>query len=113
MSAEISGMESGKVTSRSFYAHSIPNANTIDWQLLVEHGKGVCDRSSLFGEAFSSSEMAGLIGRLHDIGKARKSFQDYLKNKTVLRLLMPITEIIRTRGRALVGRARTSRLLAS
>lgn len=80
-SAEMIDLESGKAPSRCFYAHSLPNANTIDWQLLLEHGKGVCERSRWFAESFSSSEMSGLIGWLHDVGKARKSFQDYLKRQ--------------------------------
>lgn len=63
----------------SLYAHSLPDVGLTGWQTLEAHSLQVAHLSRQFAEPFSSGAMAESIGLLHDAGKARKSFQDYLK----------------------------------
>ena len=63
----------------SLYAHSLPDVGLACWQTLDSHLLEVARLSRQFAEPFSSGAMAESIGLLHDAGKARKSFQDYLK----------------------------------
>lgn len=60
------------------YAHSKPNASVEEWQTLEEHLRGVDCRTAEFARSFLSEEWGRLLGRLHDFGKARSSFQRYL-----------------------------------
>lgn len=60
------------------YAHS-KGTDTADWQLLSEHLRNVSELSSAFAMAFDSGEAGRLVGWLHDLGKARSSFQSYLR----------------------------------
>jgi CRISPR-associated endonuclease/helicase Cas3 len=61
------------------YAHSLAHAPQADWQALSQHLSAVAERSAEFAKGFSSEEWARLIGLLHDLGKARASFQHYLE----------------------------------
>lgn len=60
------------------YAHSLPNHPPVDWQTLEDHSRHVAELAAEFATPFGSSETARLLGMLHDIGKARQSFQSYL-----------------------------------
>lgn len=60
------------------YAHS-NGTETANWQLLSEHLQNVADLCSSFAMAFDSYEAGRLIGWFHDLGKARSSFQSYLR----------------------------------
>ena len=66
------------------YAHSLENQPQEKWQSLEEHATQVASRAAGFANSFVSGEWANLAGLLHDLGKARKSFQDYLKRSNGL-----------------------------
>ena len=66
------------------YAHSLKNQPEEKWQNLEEHATQVAARAAGFANSFASDEWAKLAGLLHDLGKARKSFQDYLKRSNGL-----------------------------
>jgi CRISPR-associated endonuclease/helicase Cas3 len=81
------GRLSGEISFRRFqmiYAHSLENQPEGKWQPLENHATSVAKLAGEFAEAFSSGEWARLTGILHDLGKARKSFQDYLKRSNGL-----------------------------
>ncbi|MGI5923817.1 MAG: CRISPR-associated helicase Cas3' [Lentisphaeria bacterium] len=62
-----------------YYAHSKENAPQDEWQTLEEHADAVAEMAADFAEPFNSAQWARWLGELHDLGKARQSFQDYLK----------------------------------
>ena len=66
------------------YAHSLENQPQEKWQSLEEHAAQVAACAAEFANSFASGEWAKLAGLLHDLGKARKSFQDYLKRSNGL-----------------------------
>lgn len=62
----------------SVYAHS--NSFDIDtWQTLEEHSHNVANLAAQFATPFHSRPHATLLGFYHDLGKARPSFQSYLR----------------------------------
>lgn len=61
------------------YAHSLEGQNPEHWQPLSEHLGGVADRASGFAKIFKSEAWAQIAGWFHDLGKARQSFQNYLR----------------------------------
>lgn len=58
------------------YAHT-PNAKG-EWHRLGSHLKDVAERAQGFAGKFGASEIAGLLGLFHDLGKVNPKFQDYL-----------------------------------
>ena len=52
--------------------------NKSGWQLLSAHLQGVADRAREFAEPLGLADVAELAGLLHDLGKYRNSFQEYL-----------------------------------
>lgn len=60
------------------FAHSRKDVGREHWQLLEEHARNVARQAAAFAGAFKSSQWAELLGELHDLGKARCSFQSYL-----------------------------------
>ena len=63
----------------SVYAHSLEGLPTERWQTLVAHLAAVAERAAAFAQPFGSGEWARLLGEIHDLGKARSSFQSYLR----------------------------------
>ncbi len=61
------------------YAHSMKARPLSEWQLLEDHLAGVASRAGAFASPFGSSAWARLAGLLHDVGKSRIAFQNYLK----------------------------------
>ncbi len=47
--------------------------------MLVDHLTDTGELASAFADAFGSAAAAGLVGRLHDVGKADPAWQDYLR----------------------------------
>ncbi len=64
---------------RKVYAHSLPGCPDSEWQTLEEHSRNVADLAAKFAAPFGSSEAARLLGLVHDLGKATKEFQEYLR----------------------------------
>ena len=60
------------------YAHSLADRPQSEWELLQRHLAAVGERAAQFAEAFGWSEAARVAGRLHDIGKCSRAFQDYI-----------------------------------
>lgn len=66
-----------------YYAHS--NDGPPDgWQPLEEHLREVSRMAGGFAAAFSSDDWAWNLGWLHDLGKATRAFQHYLKSSNGL-----------------------------
>ena len=67
----------------SYYAHTVETATgaRLDqdrWQPLSEHLRNVADKAREFVEPLGFADVAKLAGLLHDLGKYRHSFQEYL-----------------------------------
>ena len=62
----------------SVYAHS-NGPDESGWQTLDDHSANVARLAEGFASAFLSGSHAALLGICHDLGKARKSFQSYLR----------------------------------
>jgi CRISPR-associated endonuclease/helicase Cas3 len=60
------------------YAHAPRDDATGDWEPLADHLAAVGAAAERFGAAFGWGAVAGLAGRLHDIGKCSAEFQAYL-----------------------------------
>lgn len=63
---------------QQIYAHSLRDTSPEHWHPLSEHCEQVAILAAEFAKPFKSEHWAYLIGLLHDIGKARASFQSYL-----------------------------------
>ncbi len=69
-----------------YYAHSLNGRPEEYWQELEDHLSEVADLAKKFANAIrpnekSFAELAGLTGLLHDLGKYRTEFQEYLKRE--------------------------------
>jgi len=64
---------------REFYAHTLAGKPKTDWEPLARHLEEVGASASAFADAFGGGAWAGIIGRCHDLGKASKEFQNYLR----------------------------------
>lgn len=68
----------------SLYAHTLTDPDTgertpqSEWETLEEHANKVAELCGKFASAFGSGEVGRIIGKVHDAGKARESFQKYL-----------------------------------
>ena len=60
------------------YAHSLENTPIDHWQSLDEHLEKVADLSGSFAGKFNSASWGKLLGFIHDLGKSRKAFENYL-----------------------------------
>ena len=59
------------------FAHS-NGVDVAKWQTLQDHCKAVAGMAASFASSFASSKCGWLLGKVHDLGKARASFQSYL-----------------------------------
>ena len=62
-----------------YYAHSLKGCLPEKWQTLEEHSRNVAELTAKFAAPFGSTEAARLLGLVHDMGKATREFQGYLK----------------------------------
>ena len=60
------------------FAHSLAGSPQKSWQPLEAHAANVAEMAAAFARPFASQAWARLLGELHDLGKARRSFQAYL-----------------------------------
>ena len=78
MNEEFVIIVSDKDMSNSLYAHSLKGKDRDSWQSLEEHSHNVGCLAAEFAKSFASGDWARLLGEMHDLGKARHSFQSYL-----------------------------------
>jgi CRISPR-associated endonuclease/helicase Cas3 len=70
-----------------YYAHTAvksdgtPDLDTAKWQLLSTHLRNVAELAKRFAEPLGLGAEAWLAGLLHDLGKYRAEFQQYLHNE--------------------------------
>ena len=69
------------------YAHSLPGQEIEKWQSLQDHCKGVGELCACFAGSFGASGCGRLVGELHDLGKARNSFQSYLRRSNGIEVM--------------------------
>lgn len=61
-----------------YYAHSLPNRPTAEWQTLDAHSNAVAELAKEFALHLRAGEWGLAVGLLHDVGKARQPFQQML-----------------------------------
>ncbi|WP_028571954.1 CRISPR-associated helicase/endonuclease Cas3 [Desulfonatronum lacustre] len=66
-----------------FYAHSTPNPDKSDWQLLEDHLENVARLAAEFAAAFGASDWGRTVGLLHDAGKATAEFIARLEGRPI------------------------------
>src|SRR5208282_6308550 len=69
-----------------YYAHSLDGKSEEEWQTLAVHLAEVSDLAEKFAKAVRPddrlfAELAQLAGLMHDLGKYRSEFQEYLKKQ--------------------------------
>lgn len=64
--------------AEEFYAHTPPKGGG-DWHKLIPHSTEVADQAYAFCGDTIIADLAYWAGLLHDLGKFRKEFQDYLR----------------------------------
>ncbi|MGI6100682.1 MAG: CRISPR-associated helicase Cas3' [Kiritimatiellia bacterium] len=69
---------------QELYAHSRPDRPIAEWQTLATHAEATAERARAFAGSFNSAPWAELMAHLHDLGKARHSFQSYLRSSNGL-----------------------------
>jgi CRISPR-associated endonuclease/helicase Cas3 len=62
-------------TVTQIYAHSVKDRPFSEWETLAQHAEAVANRASVFAAPFSGSQVAGLLGWVHDLGKMKPRFQ--------------------------------------
>jgi CRISPR-associated endonuclease/helicase Cas3 len=65
-----------------YYAHTAAGGPEEDWEPLIRHLNDVVQEASSRGRRFGADAIAGLAGRLHDIGKYTPAFQARLRGST-------------------------------
>lgn len=63
----------------NFYAHSVEGKPPEEWHRLEDHLKGTAELAALFADVFGAREWGKTLGRYHDLGKAKKTWQAYLR----------------------------------
>lgn len=77
--AELYGVMVGGNSAEQYYAHSRPDLDESEWQLLIDHLRETAELAFALGEDAGVSELARTAGMLHDIGKYSKEFQARLR----------------------------------
>jgi CRISPR-associated endonuclease/helicase Cas3 len=68
-------------TSRTIYAHSLPDRPKSEWETLEVHATEVARLAKSFAAAFGAGDWGDLLGRWHDLGKVQPDFQRYIRNE--------------------------------
>lgn len=66
------------------YAHSIKGRPVADWERLPVHLCEVGNETAMRADKFGCASLGMVLGQLHDFGKFKTAFQDYLHDPTVL-----------------------------
>jgi CRISPR-associated endonuclease/helicase Cas3 len=61
-----------------FFAHSVDGRPESEWETLLRHLRETDAGARRRGDKFGAADLAGLAGRLHDLGKYKRAFQDRL-----------------------------------
>src|SRR5690606_5877137 len=70
-------------TNMVFFAHTKSDCPKEEWQLLKDHLHNTALMSKQFADTFDTSEIAFVIGLLHDIGKYSEEFQQLLQGRNI------------------------------
>jgi len=62
-----------------FYAHSTERLDGSDWEPWERHATDVGDLAGSLAAKFGAGKAGTLAGRLHDLGKLSRAFQDYIR----------------------------------
>lgn len=77
--AELYEVMVGGNSAEQYYAHSRPDLDESEWQLLIDHLRETAELAYELGEDAGVSELARTAGMLHDLGKYSKEFQARLR----------------------------------
>lgn len=66
-------------TVADFFAHSLPDRPSDEWEPLEEHLQRVADQAGDFAAAFDARDWGRLAGLWHDLGKFLPEFQERLR----------------------------------
>lgn len=64
-----------------FYAHSTERPDGSDWEPWERHATDVGDLAGSLAATFGAGKAGTLAGRLHDLGKLSRAFQDYIRGR--------------------------------
>ena len=64
---------------KDYFAHTPPEDDPARWQTMRDHTNEVARLAADFAAPFGAQDLARWAGWLHDVGKYRPDFQDYLK----------------------------------
>lgn len=67
----------------TFYAHTKDSADKLHWQKLIDHLRETSRLAKEFGMNANVSELAGIAGLVHDLGKYSQEFQSRLEGKRI------------------------------
>ncbi len=70
------------MTNQNYYAHSLPDHDTDQWHILLDHVTAVACRASKFASAINAKNWGTVAGLLHDLGKALPAFQEKLLSES-------------------------------
>ena len=73
-------MTPNQLSPKQLYAHSLPDQPEKQWQTLAAHLEKCAELTRDSAIAFGSGPWGEQLGNKHDVGKARESFQKYLKH---------------------------------
>jgi len=72
-------MGENKVNNSRYYAHSKPEKDKSEWQLLIDHLNWTADFAAKFGGDAGVADLARIAGLVHDLGKYSAEFQKRLE----------------------------------
>lgn len=77
--AKLYGVMAMEDSTEQYYAHSKPDLDESEWQLLIDHLRETAELAHELGVDAGVSELAKTAGMLHDLGKYSKEFQARLR----------------------------------